>query len=57
MQVGPLGLLAGPAGVALMTTAEKMEQLLTGRPSSFVPAHTRERLLRLQHRPTTSGCY
>ncbi len=34
-----------------MTSAEKVEQLLTGRPSSFVPAPTLERLLRLPRRP------
>ena len=45
------GLLAGLAGVALMTAAEKVEQLLTGRPSSFVPAHTLERILRLPRKP------
>ena len=39
------GLLAGAAGVAAMTLAEKIEQSLTGRPNSFVPAHTLQRLL------------
>jgi hypothetical protein len=39
------GLLAGAAGVAAMTIAEKIEQSLTGRPNSFVPAHTLQRLL------------
>jgi hypothetical protein len=34
-----------------MTAGEKLEQALTGRPNSFVPAHTLERLLRLPHRP------
>jgi hypothetical protein len=41
------GLLAGAAGVAAMTVAEKIEQSLTGRPNSFVPAHTLQRLLGL----------
>jgi len=45
------GLLAGLLGVAVMTGAEKVEQLITGRPSSFVPAHTLERLLRLPRKP------
>lgn len=45
------GLLAGLAGVAAMTAAEKLEQALTGRPNSYVPAHTLERLLGLPHRP------
>lgn len=45
------GLLAGLAGAAAMTAAEKLEQMLTGRPNSFVPAHTLERLLRLPSKP------
>ena len=45
------GLAAGLVGVAAMTAGEKLEQALTGRPNSFVPAHTLERLLRLPHRP------
>ncbi len=39
------GLLAGIAGVAAMTLAEKLEQLITKRPNSYVPGHTLERLL------------
>ena len=45
------GLISGTAGVAVMTLGEKLEQALTGRPNSFVPAHTLERLLRLPHKP------
>jgi hypothetical protein len=45
------GLLAGLAGVAAMTLAEKVEQLITHRPDSYVPAHTLERLLKLPHKP------
>ena len=45
------GLLAGLAGVAVMTLAEKLEQQLTGRPNSYVPAHTLERLLGMEHKP------
>ena len=45
------GLVAGLAGVAAMTTAEKLEQLITRRPNSFVPAKTLERLLRLPGKP------
>jgi hypothetical protein len=41
------GAAAGLAGVAAMTAAEKLEQLLTRRPSSYVPAHTMGRLLGL----------
>jgi hypothetical protein len=41
------GLVAGLAGVAAMTAAETLEQAVTRRPNSSVPAHTRERLLRL----------
>ena len=43
------GLVAGLAGVAAMTAAEKLEQAITHRPNSYVPAHTLERLLRLPH--------
>jgi hypothetical protein len=50
-QVLALGLLAGAAGVAAMTLAEKVEQSLTGRPDSYVPAHTLERLLGLPEKP------
>lgn len=45
------GLAAGTIGVAAMTTAEKIEQALTKRPNSFVPAHTLERLLGLPAKP------
>lgn len=45
------GLVAGVVGVAAMTAAEKVEQLFTHRPNSYVPAHTLERLLRLPHKP------
>ena len=44
------GLVAGLAGVAAMTLAEKIEQQFTGRPNSYVPAHTLERLMRLPHK-------
>ncbi|EHA19932.1 hypothetical protein CBS63078_5609 [Aspergillus niger] len=42
---------AGLLGVAAMTVGEKIEQYFTGRPSSYVPGHTLERLLRLPVRP------
>jgi hypothetical protein len=45
------GFAAGLAGVAAMTAAEKLEQMLTGRPNSFVPARTLERLLGLPRKP------
>ncbi|MDQ3291595.1 MAG: hypothetical protein M3Q05_09935 [Bacteroidota bacterium] len=45
------GLAAGLAGVAAMTLAEKIEQIITKRPNSYVPAHTLERLLGLPHKP------
>lgn len=45
------GLAAGAVGVAVMTAAEKVEQAVTGRPNSYVPAQTLKRLLRLPHRP------
>lgn len=45
------GLLAGIAGVAAMTLAEKLEQLITKRPDSYMPAHTLGRLLGLPTKP------
>lgn len=39
------GALAGLAGTAAMTLAEKIEQQFTRRPNSYVPAHTLERTL------------
>ena len=45
------GLVAGAAGVAAMTLAEKIEQQFTKRPDSYVPAHTLERLLGLPYKP------
>jgi len=39
------GALAGLVGVAVMTAFEKLEQSITGRPSSYVPARTLLRLL------------
>ena len=45
------GLVAGAAGVAAMTLAEKLEQAVPGRPNSYIPAHTAERLLGLPARP------
>jgi len=45
------GLLAGMVGTAAMTLAEKLEQSFTGRPDSYVLAHTLERLLRQPHKP------
>ncbi len=45
------GLAAGLVGVAAMTAAEKLEQMFTHRPNSFVPGHTLERLLRSPRKP------
>lgn len=45
------GLLAGTGGVIAMTLSEKLEQRLTGRPDSYMPAHTFERLLGSRWRP------
>lgn len=41
------GLGAGVAGTAVMTVGEKVEQALTHRPDSYVPARTLAHLLRL----------
>lgn len=38
------GLVAGAAGAVVMTLGEKVEQRLTGRPNSHVPARVLERL-------------
>ena len=38
------GVVAGAVGAAVMTAGEKVEQRLTGRPSSYVPARTLARL-------------
>ena len=40
-------MLAGVAGVAVMTAAEKLEQSVTKRPDSLVPGRAAERLLGL----------
>src|SRR3954451_21857586 len=45
------GLVAGLAGAAAMTAAEKLEQRLTRRPDSHVPARVLERLTGLPERP------
>ena len=44
-------MVAGLVGTAAMTAAEKLEQMLTDRPNSYVPAHTLERLLGLPSKP------
>lgn len=45
------GLVAGAAGTAAMTVSEKLEQAITGRPSSYIPAHSVERMLGLKTKP------
>jgi hypothetical protein len=45
------GMLAGAGGVAVMTLGEKLEQAVTKRPDSFMPAHTLERVLGLRQKP------
>ncbi|CAA9471860.1 MAG: hypothetical protein AVDCRST_MAG65-827 [uncultured Solirubrobacteraceae bacterium] len=42
------GMAAGLAGTAVMTAGEKLEQALTGRPDSYVPARTLAHLLGLE---------
>ena len=46
------GLVAGMAGAAVMTVGEKIEQRLTGRPDSHVPARVLARLTGMPERPT-----
>ncbi|MDQ3827581.1 MAG: hypothetical protein M3319_08460 [Actinomycetota bacterium] len=45
------GMVAGAAGVAVMTLGEKVEQRLTGRPDSHVPAEVLQRLTGMKERP------
>jgi hypothetical protein len=42
------GMAAGVVGAAVMTAIEKVEQRVTGRPNSYVPARTLAHLLRLR---------
>lgn len=44
------GLVAGTVGVAVMTASEKIEQRVTGRPDSHVPARVLERLTGMPER-------
>ncbi|MEU4715651.1 hypothetical protein AB0F73_18600 [Micromonospora purpureochromogenes] len=46
------GLVAGLVGAAVMTAAEKLEQRVTGRPDSHVPARVLARLTGLPEAPT-----
>ncbi|MET9440484.1 hypothetical protein [Streptomyces sp. NPDC006610] len=45
------GLVAGAAGAVVMTLGEKIEQAVTGRPDSHVPARVLQRLTGLPERP------
>ena len=45
------GLVAGAVGTVVMTLGEKLEQRLTGRPDSYVPARVLARLTGLPERP------
>jgi hypothetical protein len=45
------GLVAGAAGTAVMTVGEKLEQRLTGRPNSYVPARVLARISGLAEQP------
>ncbi|MFF5992648.1 hypothetical protein [Prauserella flavalba] len=45
------GLVAGTAGVVVMTVGEKVEQRITGRPDSHVPARVLQRLTGSRERP------
>jgi hypothetical protein len=49
------GRVAGAVGVAVMTLGEKLEQALTHRPNSVVPAHILERLLGLPTNQMANG--
>ncbi|GAA3896549.1 hypothetical protein GCM10022244_03370 [Streptomyces gulbargensis] len=45
------GLIAGAAGSVVMTLGEKLEQAVSGRPDSYVPARVLQRLTGLPERP------
>jgi hypothetical protein len=45
------GMVAGAGGVAVMTLGEKLEQAITKRPNSYMPAHTLERVLGMRRKP------
>jgi hypothetical protein len=45
------GAIAGATATAIMVAGEKLEQSLTGRPNSVVPAHSLERLIGLRELP------
>ena len=45
------GVLAGLAGTVAMTASEKIEQAVTGRPNSYIPAHAMERFLGMKTKP------
>ncbi len=44
-------MVAGLVGTVAMTVSEKIEQRLTGRPNSFIPAHALERILGRKTKP------
>lgn len=44
------GLAAGIVGTVALNIANKVEQSLTGRPNSFVPAHTFQRIFGLEEK-------
>ena len=48
------GLVAGAVGTIAMTVGEKVEQRLTGRPSSFVPARVLARLSGAEERESVA---
>jgi hypothetical protein len=49
------GLAAGIIGTVALNLANAIEQRLTGRPNSYVPAHTFQRLFHLQEKPDQSS--
>jgi hypothetical protein len=50
------GVIAGAAGVAVMTLGENVEQRLTGRPDSHVPARVLQRLTGMKNAPIVNHC-
>jgi len=45
------GIAAGIVGTVALNIANAIEQRLTGRPNSYVPGHTFQRLLHLEEKP------
>ncbi|KAL8875872.1 MAG: hypothetical protein Q9198_005832 [Flavoplaca austrocitrina] len=54
-QAVAVGLGAGALGVTVMTVSNKIEQLITDRPNSYVPGHTTGSLFRISRSQNPDG--